>query len=75
MRSSETARNQFALEDAYASVATAAPSLSDEVDHHYLCWVKSDGRLWELDHDMDGPIARESMDESEDMLRRGAWRP
>jgi ubiquitin carboxyl-terminal hydrolase L3 len=51
------------LEAAHASVAikgdTAAPqSAEDEVDHHYICFVRSndDGHLYELDGDCAGPI-------------------
>ncbi|KAK3368774.1 ubiquitin carboxyl-terminal hydrolase, family 1 [Podospora didyma] len=51
------------LEQAHAAVAakgeTAAPdSAEDEVDFHYICFVRSgkDGHLYELDGDSKGPI-------------------
>ncbi|OLN87439.1 Ubiquitin carboxyl-terminal hydrolase isozyme L3-like protein 3 [Colletotrichum chlorophyti] len=53
------------LEEAYASIATkgdtAAPaSAEDEVDFHYICFVKSPdtGHLYELDGDRKGPVDR-----------------
>ncbi|KAL2130113.1 hypothetical protein VTI74DRAFT_6892 [Chaetomium olivicolor] len=52
------------LEQAYAVVATkgdsAVPhSAEDEVDYHYICFVRSevDGCLYELDGDSKGPVA------------------
>lgn len=51
------------LEAAYASVArkgdTQAPaSPEDEVDFHYICFVKShkNGHLFQMDGDRNGPI-------------------
>lgn len=53
------------LEDVYAAVATQGTSrvpdnAEDEVDFHYVCFVKSrsNGRLYELDGDRKGPIDR-----------------
>lgn len=49
----------------YAAVATQGTSrvpdnAEDEVDFHYVCFVKSrsNGRLYELDGDRKGPIDR-----------------
>ncbi|KZL84790.1 ubiquitin carboxyl-terminal family 1 [Colletotrichum incanum] len=60
------------LEDAYASIATkgdtAAPgSAEDDVDFHYICFVKSPdtGHLYELDGDRKGPVDRGIPDEEE----------
>ncbi|CCF35767.1 ubiquitin carboxyl-terminal hydrolase, family 1 [Colletotrichum higginsianum] len=60
------------LEDAYASIATkgdtAAPaSAEDDVNFHYICFVKSPdtGHLYELDGDRKGPVDRGIPDEEE----------
>ncbi|WQF76811.1 Putative peptidase C12, ubiquitin carboxyl-terminal hydrolase [Colletotrichum destructivum] len=60
------------LEDAYASIATkgdtAAPaSAEDDVNFHYICFVKSPdtGHLYELDGDRKGPVDRGILDEEE----------
>lgn len=52
-----------ALEDAHNTIATRgqtrAPDAQDEVDHHYLCFVRShrgNRRLYQLDGDRKGPI-------------------
>ncbi|KAL9094963.1 MAG: hypothetical protein Q9165_002913 [Trypethelium subeluteriae] len=39
-----------------------------EVDYHYICFVKSGGRLFELDGDRKGPIDRGSLVADEDVL-------
>ncbi|KAG5915262.1 hypothetical protein E4U42_000072 [Claviceps africana] len=49
--------------------ATSAPDAHDDVDLHYVCFVKGgDGALWELDGRRKGPIRRGELDEGEDML-------
>lgn len=55
--------NSQQLEDIYADVAkqgtSHAPSAEEEVDLHYVCFVKSrNGHLYELDGDRKGPIDR-----------------
>lgn len=57
--------NSAELEDAYAKVAQQGTSrvpdnAEDEVDFHYVCFVKSrkNGRLYELDGDRRGLIDR-----------------
>ncbi|KAI1102782.1 ubiquitin carboxyl-terminal hydrolase [Jackrogersella minutella] len=58
--------------------ATAAPDARDDVDLHYVCFVKTeDGTLWELDGRRKGPIARGKLDDSEDVLSEKAllWGP
>jgi ubiquitin carboxyl-terminal hydrolase L3 len=57
--------NSAELEDAYATVAQQGTSrvpdnAEDEVDFHYVCFVKSpmNGRSYELDGDRRGPIDR-----------------
>jgi ubiquitin carboxyl-terminal hydrolase L3 len=64
---------------AYAGVArkgnTEAPANpEEEVDHHYVCFVKSheSGHLYQLDGDRKGPIDLGSMTADEDMLSEKA---
>lgn len=48
---------------------TAAPAATDDVDLHYVCFVKADnGMLWELDGRRKGPLARGQLDGDEDVL-------
>ncbi|KAI1762055.1 ubiquitin carboxyl-terminal hydrolase [Hypoxylon sp. FL1150] len=57
---------------------TAAPDAQDDVDLHYVCFVKTeDGTLWELDGRRKGPIARGQLAEDEDVLSEKAllWGP
>ncbi|KAM0276807.1 hypothetical protein ACHAQH_006396 [Verticillium albo-atrum] len=64
----ETSRE---LEAAYDGVAkqgsTAAPPAEDEVNYHYICFVKSPdtGHLFELDGDRKGPVDRGVMEEEQ----------
>ncbi|TEA22306.1 Ubiquitin carboxyl-terminal hydrolase isozyme L3 [Colletotrichum sidae] len=60
------------LESAYTSIATkgvtvAPASAEDEVNFHYICFVKSPdtGHLFELDGDRKGPVDRGIPDEDE----------
>lgn len=67
-----------ALEQAHAAAAaggdTAAPAAEDDVDLHYVCFVKSEGsgRLWEMDGRRKGPINRGQLGEGEDVLSERA---
>ncbi|KAH8164589.1 hypothetical protein CIB48_g3664 [Xylaria polymorpha] len=57
---------------------TAAPDAQDDVDLHYVCFVKTDdGTLWELDGRRKGPIARGQLGADEDVLSDKAllWGP
>ncbi|KAI3318599.1 putative ubiquitin carboxyl-terminal hydrolase [Xylariaceae sp. AK1471] len=57
---------------------TVAPDAQDDVDLHYVCFVKTDdGTLWELDGRRKGPIARGKLDPNEDVLSEKAllWGP
>ncbi len=57
---------------------TKAPDAQDDVDLHYVCFVKSqDGTLWELDGRRKGPLARGKLDKNEDVLSQKAllWGP
>ena len=63
------------LEEAYAGVAkkgdTEAPeNAEDEVDYHYICFVKShkNGRLYQLDGDRKRPIELGMLELTEDVL-------
>ncbi len=48
---------------------TPAPDAGDDVELHYVCFVKgSDGRLWELDGRRKGPLERGTLEEGEDVL-------
>ena len=62
-----------ALESAHQSAAakgdTAAPSATDEVDLHYVCFVKSrSNNLWELDGRRKGPLNRGVLEPDDDVL-------
>ncbi|KAK8105456.1 ubiquitin carboxyl-terminal hydrolase [Apiospora kogelbergensis] len=53
--------------EAASQGATAAPDAQDDVDLHYVCFVKTDdGMLWELDGRRKGPIARGKLVKKED---------
>jgi ubiquitin carboxyl-terminal hydrolase L3 len=61
------------LEAAHANAAqlgdTAPGSAEDEVDFHYVCFIKSrSGRLYELDGVKKGPIDRGVAPQDEDLL-------
>ncbi|PGH14958.1 hypothetical protein AJ80_05721 [Polytolypa hystricis UAMH7299] len=64
------------IDRAYARAAqkgaSAAPCAEDEVDHHYICFVKHSDQLYELDGDFDGPINRGFLTEDEDILTGSA---
>lgn len=66
-----------ALESAHADAAklgdTQAPNADDEVDLHFVAFVKgTDGRLWELDGRRKGPLDRGLLGEDEDALSEKA---
>ncbi|KAL2817388.1 hypothetical protein BJX63DRAFT_385968 [Aspergillus granulosus] len=66
-----------ALESAHADAAklgdTKAPGAEDNVDLHFVAFVKgSDGRLWELDGRRKGPLERGVLGEEEDALSERA---
>ncbi|KAI0161155.1 ubiquitin carboxyl-terminal hydrolase [Hypoxylon sp. FL1284] len=68
-----------AHQEAASRGATAAPDAQDDVDLHYVCFVKTeaDGTLWELDGRRKGPIARGTLAPDEDVLSDKAllWGP
>ncbi|KAF2744210.1 cysteine proteinase [Sporormia fimetaria CBS 119925] len=62
-----------ALESAHQTAAaggdTAAPSAEDNVDLHYVCFVKSkNNHLWEMDGRRKGPLDRGELAADEDVL-------
>lgn len=67
-----------ALESAHQSAAqqgqSEAPGAADDIDLHYVCFVKSEetGRLWEMDGRRKGPIDRGLLGEGEDVLSEKA---
>lgn len=66
-----------ALESAHADAAklgdTQAPGAEDNVDLHFVAFVKGlDGRLWELDGRRKGPLERGNLAEEEDALSEKA---
>ncbi|TVY93674.1 Ubiquitin carboxyl-terminal hydrolase isozyme L3 [Lachnellula willkommii] len=69
--------NSQALESAHQSAATqgdsAAPGAEDNIDLHYVCFVK-DGKsnLWELDGRRKGPLNRGELGVDEDVLSEKA---
>lgn len=59
--------------DAASQGATSAPAAEDDVDLHYVCFVKgADGTFWELDGRRRGPLERGSLAENEDVLSQKA---
>jgi ubiquitin carboxyl-terminal hydrolase L3 len=65
-----------ALESAHQSAAakgdTVAPDAESKVDLHFVCFVKVDGHLWELDGRRKGPIDRGALGEEDDALSEKA---
>jgi len=66
--------NSAEVEKHYSTAAvtgdTAAPNAEDNVDLHYVCFVKSekDGHLWEMDGRRKGPLDRGDLQPDEDVL-------
>lgn len=64
--------NNQAFEDAHKSVENNGDSYTDpEVKRqggHFVAFVKSEGRLWELEGGRKGPLDRGSLDDDEDVL-------
>jgi ubiquitin carboxyl-terminal hydrolase L3 len=66
-----------ALESAHQAAATggdtSAPAADDNVDLHYVCFVKSqNNNLWELDGRRKGPLNRGQLSSDEDVLSEKA---
>lgn len=68
--------NNQAFEDAHRSVENNGDSYSDaEVKRqggHFVAFVKSEGKLWELEGDRKGPLDRGSLSDDEDVLSQKA---
>lgn len=64
------------LEAAHRSAAsrgdTATPDANDDVDLHYVCLVKFNGHLYELDGRRRGPLDRGLLGDNEDVLGKRA---
>ena len=65
--------NSHALETAHRTAAvqgdSTAPAAEDEMELHYVCFVKSkDNNLWEMDGRRKGPINRGKLDPDDDVL-------
>jgi len=59
--------------NAAAGGDTTAPSAEDEVDLHYVAFVKSEkNNLWELDGGRKGPLNRGKLKDGEDVLSETA---
>ncbi|CAG8385331.1 unnamed protein product [Penicillium salamii] len=65
-------QNSPELDSIYRNAALSGssepPAAEDEVDHHYICLVKCEGCLFELDGDRTGPMYRGSVKDDEDAL-------
>lgn len=61
---------EAAHQEAAATGDTAAPSATDEVDLHYVCFVKSEknGHLFEMDGRRKGPLDRGELEAGDDVL-------
>jgi len=69
--------DSHALEAAHQGAAsggdTSAPTAEDNVDLHYVCFVKSrTGHLWEMDGRRKGPLDRGALTKDEDVLSEHA---
>lgn len=70
----ETPSLETAHQEAAGLGDTAAPPADDDVDLHYVCFVKSEknGHLWELDGRRKGPLDRGELKAEEDVLSQSA---
>ena len=69
--------NSQALESAHQSAASQgqsnAPGAEDDIDLHYVCFVKDDmDHLWEMDGRRKGPLNRGQLEQDEDVLSEKA---
>jgi ubiquitin carboxyl-terminal hydrolase L3 len=69
--------NSKALESAHQSAASqgqsTAPGAEDEVDLHFVCFVKDEkNHLWEMDGRRKGPLDRGQLEAGEDVLSEKA---
>ncbi|KAL2845206.1 putative ubiquitin carboxyl-terminal hydrolase isozyme L3 [Aspergillus pseudoustus] len=54
--------------DAASRGASVVPSPRDDNQHHFLAFVQKDGKVWELNGGMNGPLCRGVLNEGEDLL-------
>jgi ubiquitin carboxyl-terminal hydrolase L3 len=69
--------NSTALESAHENAASQgqseAPGANDEIDLHFVCFVKDEkNHLWEMDGRRKGPLDRGQLGETEDVLSENA---
>lgn len=64
---------ESAMLEAGSKGDSVAPAAEDEVELHYVCFVKSDdNHLWEMDGRRKGPLNRGQLSPSDDMLSEQA---
>lgn len=71
---SESQALEIAHQSAAAGGDTSAPAAEEEVDLHYVCFVKATktNRLWEMDGRRKGPLNRGQLSPDEDVLSEKA---
>lgn len=60
------------LNAAQAGDSPAPEDAADEVDFHYTSFVKCNGRLYELDGDLSGPVDLGALDDADDLVSEAA---
>jgi ubiquitin carboxyl-terminal hydrolase L3 len=70
----ETEALETAHQAAAATGDSAPPAAGDDIDLHYVCFVKSEknGHLWEMDGRRKGPLDRGALAADEDVLSENA---
>ena len=74
---SDVLEESTALEQAHHEAASrgdsTVPNIQDEVELHYVCFVKStQGHLWEMDGARKGPLCRGELGPDDDVLSEAA---
>lgn len=54
--------------DAASRGSSNVPSPRDDNRHHFLAFVQKDGKVWELNGGMNGPLLRGELGEGDDIL-------
>ena len=67
----ESSELETTYQEAALRGSTAAPALDEEVDLHYVCFIKSrNGAVYEMDGDAAGPIQTDvQLNEGDDLLQ------
>ncbi|KAI2621108.1 putative ubiquitin carboxyl-terminal hydrolase [Hypoxylon sp. NC1633] len=63
--------NSIPFEEAHKScvqLGDTDPTSNDNPGHHFVAFVKADGKLWELEGSRKGPLVRGTLREDEDVL-------